>query len=398
MSLDIPNQLFEKLKQQLPTDLDKQVFSTWLNDASEEEIDEVIALYGDYFQQILDTEPASNDLHNLIESRLDTFDQTFLKKKITIKIWPLVSKIAAVAAILFLTIFLYNKISSSKPADNYNAQNKVIKKLQPILPGSDKALLTLSDGTTITLDSAKNGQLAHQGKVKIYKSSQGKIMYDATESNGQLQNTFVSNTISTPRGGQYQLVLPDGTKVWLNAASSIKFPTNFYGNERSIELTGEAYFEVAKDKAHPFIVNVNNMQVQVLGTHFNIMAYKDEISTKTTLLEGSVKIIKDKKQQLIIPGEQASVAEGIKILKVNVAEVMEWKNGNFNFSHENLEGIMRKISRWYDVKIEYHGKMTSEDFVGTIPRSQNIIDVLNYLQLTGLVHFQVIERRVIVMP
>lgn len=206
------------------------------------------------------------------------------------------------------------------------------------------------------------------------------------------------NTISTPRGGQYQLQLPDGSKVWLNAQSSLRFPARFIGNERLVTLTGEGYFEVAKDKAHPFKISINNMQVEVLGTHFNVMGYNDEPATTTTLLEGSVKIIKGGSVQKIVPGEQAIVKDGIRVAKVNAEEAIEWKNGNFNFSHEKLGSIMRRISRWYDVDIAYSQRTTGATFVGTIPRSTNITEVLKYLELTGLVHFKIEERRVTVMP
>ncbi|XHR96133.1 FecR family protein [Mucilaginibacter sp. UC70_90] len=186
--------------------------------------------------------------------------------------------------------------------------------------------------------------------------------------------------------------------VWLNAASSLKFPVAFTGKERNVELSGEGYFEVAKNKAMPFRVTVNHSTVEVLGTHFNIMGYADEKSTNTTLLEGSVKIISGNKQKLIVPGEQARVNGEIEVAKVNATQAVEWKNGNFNFSHENIETIMRKVARWYNVTVQYQGTITNEGFVGTVPRSENITEVLNALELTGLVHFKIIERRVIVMP
>jgi transmembrane sensor len=210
----------------------------------------------------------------------------------------------------------------------------------------------------------------------------------------------VYNTISTPRGGQYQLMLADGSKVWLNAASSLRFPASFVGKERKVELLGEAYFEVAKNAKMPFKVKVNGMEVEVLGTHFNINSYENESTIRTTLLEGSVKINKNNSSSLLKPGQQAQMNKAGEIKIINDADVEEaiaWKEGKFQFDRADIHDIMRQLTRWYDVDVEYKGTVSSH-FGGTISRDVNLSQVLNMLHLTGEVKFQVEDRKVVVMP
>lgn len=266
-----------------------------------------------------------------------------------------------------------------------------------IVPGSNKAELTLANGKKLTLNNSSSGKISTNGNVTFIEMDKGRLTYNG-ELGNQKNDHVAFNTLTTPAGGQYQLILPDGTKVWLNASSSLRFPVTFEGNSRRVELTGEGYFEVAKNKAKPFIINANEQEIKVLGTHFNVMAYQDEASTNTTLLEGSVQVTKGEERKILVPGDQARVNSKIQIVRVDPEESIEWKNGNFNFSHEKIEGIMRKLSRWYNVDIEYHGKITNEGFVGTVPRSKDLSEVLSTLESTGLVHFKVKERSVIVMP
>jgi hypothetical protein len=398
MDQSTPDHFFDKLKNESHTKQDYLEFRAWLDQASESKIQNVLDGYGRFFENIKDEHEASSGLKRLIEKKLDDaevheeaepYPQKPFVRRFTFK------KAISVAAILSIVFLLHIFI---KPNSQPVFTNKVVPKPGEIVPGSNKAVLTLANGNTIMLDSAKNGVLASQNQVRILKSKTGQLIYDASGYLAKSDDQLSYNTIAVPRGGQYQIVLPDGSKVWLNAESSLRYPAHFAAGDRVVELTGEAYFEVAKDRLHPFKISINNMQVQVLGTHFNIMGYKDEEVTKTTLLEGSVKIIKGSAQQKIVPGQQAIVNDNIKIATVNVEEAVEWKNGNFNFSHEGLETIMRKISRWYDVDISYRGKTTKAVFVGTLPRSKNINDVLKYLELTGLVHFKIEERRVTAMP
>lgn len=273
-------------------------------------------------------------------------------------------------------------------------------------PGGNKATLLLGDGSTVNLGAAQNGVIRQVAGARIDKQD-GKLIYmvAATAAQGARKTADVAaapemNTIQTPRGGQYQVVLPDGTRVWLNAASSLTYPTVFTGPDRRVQLNGEAYFEVARKKDQPFLVAAGNMQVNVLGTHFNLMAYDDENAIKTTLLEGAVKVTKGDASCMLQPGQQASLdrsSGAFRILAVNVDEVVAWKNGVFELGGETIEPVMREMARWYDVDVEYQGK-TNEHFRGTIPRSANASEVFRMLELTGAVHFTIEGKKVIVRP
>lgn len=269
----------------------------------------------------------------------------------------------------------------------------------PIVPGSQKATLTMSNGNVIVLSNAANGILANTAAAKIVKQHQGQIIYDA-KTNNVASNEVGYNTLTTPRGGEYQVVLPDGSKVWLNAASSITYPVQFTGNERRVKLTGEAYFEVAKNKEKPFYVTMGNAEVRVLGTHFNISAYGDDDAITTTLLEGSVQISKNHSVSLLKPGQQAVInnkSDDIAVSEANLEDAMAWKNGYFIFSNDNITGIMKKVSRWYDVDVYYAANLNEQKFGGSYHRSKNINELLQYLEMIGKVHFKVQERRITVM-
>ena len=308
-------------------------------------------------------------------------------KKVHFRMWMRVA-----AAVVFFAIASYWFIDKK---DNEKA--KVIalaEKQSPILPGGNHAVLTMSDGSTILLDSMQNGTL-QQGNTKVNKQG-GLLIYD-THASSIANAPVVYNTLSTPRGGQYQVVLPDGSKVWLNAASSLLFPTAFTGSQRKVELTGEAYFEVAKNKDKPFLVKVGDMQVKVLGTHFNINAYSDENTIRTSLLEGSVKIIKDNKSKLLKPGNQAVLNKKqneIDITDIDMNGVMAWKNGLFQFEGDNITTIMREIGRWYNVEIVYSGKVPARTFEGKISRNAELSEVLRILELSK-VKFSVVGRKII---
>jgi len=267
-----------------------------------------------------------------------------------------------------------------------------------IKPGGNKAILILADGSKITLDSAGKGELAIQANALIEKPAEGELAY--TEDNQKKATEVLFNMVSTPKGGQYQVLLSDGTKVWLNAASSLKFPTSFPGNEREVELQGEAYFEVSKNADKPFHVLVNDMRVEVLGTHFNIMAYDNESVIKTTLLEGSVKVRKGESTQILEPGQQAQLQqnETIKLVKdADLAETMAWKNGLFKFNDLTIDEIMHQVERWYDISFKYEGKVP-DHFVSTLPRNMTMIQLFKILEETGKVHFIIDGKNVTVMP
>jgi len=303
---------------------------------------------------------------------------------------------AVIIGILFTgAYFLFKSASSPQVA---KADKLTSNKNNEIHPGKNTAILTLSDGTTVILDDAQKGTVSTQGNTKILKLDNGILSYNASNK-GKVKEVLY-NTISTPKGGQYQLVLSDGSKVWLNAASSLKFPAAFTGKERKVELLGEAYFEVAKNESMPFKVEADGMEVEVLGTHFNINSYDDESIVRTTLLEGSVKINGTKSKSFLKPGQQAKLDRDGDIRIVNDADVDEavaWKEGRFQFNRADIHEVMRQIARWYNVNIEYKGIISSH-FGGTISRDVNLSQVLKMLQLTGEVKFHVEDRKVVVIP
>lgn len=253
-----------------------------------------------------------------------------------------------------------------------------------IAPGGDKAVLTLANGKKIVLDTASNGDLEHEGNVKIIKLD-GQVAYNKE---GQSSKEVLYNTITTPRGGQYQLVLSDGTKVWLNAESSLRFPTSFPGAEREVSLSGEGYFEVAHNRSQPFRVTVNDdTKVEVLGTHFNVMAYTDETAVKTTLLEGAVKVTKEGNTQLLSPGQQAQVNSEGNIALVDNAdteEALAWKNGLFQFTGADMGAVMRQIGRWYDLNVHLKGNISSVHLTGKVQRNLNLSQLIMVLEESGI--------------
>lgn len=275
-----------------------------------------------------------------------------------------------------------------------------------IQPGGNKAVLTLANGETIVLDDAKEGPLGQQGNTRVIKLNSGQLAY--TAANGADAGKVLYNTIATPRGGQFQVVLPDGSKVWLNAASSLRYPTSFHGEEREVELNGEAYFEISSitvtgknGQAHkkPFRVKTGNMAVEVLGTHFNVAGYADEQAIKTTLTEGSVKLVSGSASTLIKPGYQGILtasARAFEVVPANIDETLAWKNGNFCFNKADIQTIMRQIARWYDVEVVYEGVPTEREFVGTINRQEKLSKVLRLLELSN-VHFRIEGRKIIVV-
>lgn len=258
---------------------------------------------------------------------------------------------------------------------------------QDIYPGSNKAFLTLSDGRDIILDHANPGLLTTDGNTKIIKEEGDRLSYEATPGGHTKQSGF--NTLRTPRGGQYHVILPDGTKVWLNAASSITYPVHFTGDLRAVKIEGEVFFEVARKTEGttkiPFIVKAGNISVEVLGTQFNINAYQDENQVKTTLFEGSVKVSTPGSSSLLKPGHEARVkatSTDIQVSKANVDQAIAWKNGYFQFQEASLEEIMRQLSKWYDVDVNFEGKPLEKRFSGEIPRNATLLQVLEILEIS----------------
>ncbi|HEY0666859.1 MAG TPA: FecR family protein [Sphingobacteriaceae bacterium] len=338
-------------------------------------------------QNLLDRKASEEILAHLHEK----FNDQPAKKLFRLNRWAVAATV--VLAVLSLSLLYY----SNQSVETKIARNTPVHSVD-IAPGSNKALLTLADGSTIVLDNISDGEITKQGNTSVIKSND-MLAYNNAKSlalNTNIQPTY--NTITTPRGGQYKVILPDNTIVWLNAASSLRFPTKFSGKERKVDLTGEAYFEVAKNKAMPFKVSANNTQVEVLGTHFNVMAYTDENSINTTLLEGSVKIVKNNDHVLLVPGQQAQVKNDIKVLDADVQEAIAWKNGLFLFKEAQLETILKQIARWYDVEIEFEGNLPDEKFRAEVSRNVNLSQVLKILELSG-VNFTLKEgRKIIVKP
>ncbi|HMH24788.1 MAG TPA: FecR domain-containing protein, partial [Puia sp.] len=305
---------------------------------------------------------------------------------------------AAAVILILLTGSLYRLLNKGKGTrqDKLAGQSERFK--NDVLPGSDKATLTLANGRTIVLDSAVNGSLAQQGSARILKLTNGQLVYSPS---GQKTAEILYNMIATPRGGQYHIVLTDGTGVWLNAASSIKFPAAFSGKERRVTITGEAYFEVAKNAAMPFIVSTEkDGEVRVLGTQFNVNAYSDEVSMNITLLEGAVQVRQGNAMDLLRPGQMAGLTGDGKIRLVNDADTEEavaWKNGNFQFQNDGIGTIMRQISRWYDVKVIYEGKIPGGTYSGGVSRNTKMSNVLKILELSDL-HFRIEGNTLTVLP
>ncbi|WP_017257242.1 FecR family protein [Pedobacter arcticus] len=301
--------------------------------------------------------------------------------------------IAASIAVL-VSIAISFKFISSQKSKKFDTE-KIESQVTIITPGQNKAVLTLSNGQTINLNEQNNGELATEAGVVVSKLSDGELRYSVNEN--QTEQALQFNTISTPRGGQYMVILPDGTKAWLNAHSSLRYPVYFAGKERVVEVHGEAYFEVTKNKLMPFKVIANDVEIRVIGTHFNVTAYADEPTVRTTLLEGSV----DVNHNILLPGQQAQIShksQKINISRVNTDEIVAWKNGLFIFRNEDVQSIMKKISRWYDVDVEFKDKkILDQRFGGTFSRSGELSDMLESMSLTGVIHFKTEGRRIIVM-
>lgn len=303
---------------------------------------------------------------------------------------------AASLALLLLSGTLYRLLHRSTPPI-IPVTASTLK--TDVAPGGNKAILTLADGTQIPLDSSGNGNLAQQGNTTVIKLDSGQLAYRSAAV--QTPGNILYNTITTPRGGQFRITLPDGSQVWLNASSSLRYPTAFVGDERKVELSGEAYFEVAKKAGMPFRIGMKAMEVEVLGTHFNIMAYDEEDMIRTTLLEGAVKVSNDGNSKRLLPGQQARVhkTDGKMDVQqdVNTAAAIAWKNGLTQFDGQDLKAAMQMIARWYNVEVEYRSTAPIH-FRGVIPRNVPVSEVLGMMERTGEVHFSITGNKIIVLP
>jgi ferric-dicitrate binding protein FerR (iron transport regulator) len=331
----------------------------------------------------------------------------------------------AAAAVLLLVVGVGAYFQFSRKTDKHAITAPVaIKKNQGIdvpAPSGNNAILTLADGSTVVLDSVQNGMLTRQGDAQVSKTNAGRLVYNITDGKpanvtgqepanaagqkpanvtGQKPAEMFFNTVSTRRGGQYQIVLPDGSKVWLNTVSSLRFPTAFSGKERVVELTGEAYFEIAANAKMPFYVRTNGMTVEVLGTHFNVMAYDNEAEIKTTLLEGAVKVFKGDKSSVLAPGQQMRLDKkgGFRLDEhADVELAMAWKNGFTSFKSADIRSIMRQVERWYDIDVVYDGDVPERTFSGGISRDANLSELIRLLEVSKI-HFRMEGRKLTVTP
>ncbi|SMD07459.1 FecR family protein [Pedobacter nyackensis] len=373
-----------------------------------------------FMQKIWDSRPTGQPFSDLQSAMLyqriigdSRFDQQPIqKKKVAIKLWPRIAAAALILITLSVGLFFYLD-------DNSIGLGLSDFATHDVKPGGNNAVLTLANGQKIELTAAAAGKIAEQSGLSIQKTADGQIVYEVSHVKTKGKEEVGYNTIETPKGGQYQVNLPDGTKVWLNASSSLKFPTEFTGSDnRVVELRGEGYFEVAKvhgaangrraKERMPFLVRTNDQEVEVLGTHFNISSYADDAETRTTLVEGAVKVKRIsiganddviKTGIILKPGQQALLkAAQLNVKNVDTDAEVAWKNGYFIFKDEEMRSIMRKIARWYDVEVVFSKDFHNRSFEGSISRFKNVSEVLRKFELTGDIHFKIEERRIIVMP
>ena len=360
-----------------------------------------IARYNFYYNHF------QSETSEILESTEEEFIEKELRSRISLgrpagtkHMYPY-WKAAAAIVLLATAVFLFR--NNTHPKQTAAVQSNEERFKYDADPGGNKAVLTLADGSVIVLNEAGNGVLADQGGTSVSKAKEGQLVYDASA--GAVSPKLAYNTISIPRGGQYQITLPDGTKVWLNSSSSLTFPTAFTGKERKVELRGEAYFEVAKVKRRrqgapspqkgemriPFIVESGSQQIEVLGTHFNVMAYNDEAAIKTTLLEGSVKVLHltSHISHLLKPGQQALMKSGtIKVAEVDTEEAVAWKNGMFQFNNTDMQTVMRQLERWYNVEVD-EDNMPHKRFNGIISRDVPLSQVLKMMEVTSGLRFKI---------
>lgn len=322
------------------------------------------------------------------------------QEKKVITLWPRIAVAASIALLFGAGLFYFTKSESIVKQENI----QVVEKPKEIAPGGNRGILTLSNGKQIVLSDVSSKDIIakeDQDEVTIKMDANGVITYvinPNADTAKEDANSF--NTLSTPTGGQYNIVLADGTKVFLNAVSSIKYPTQFNGDQRIVEFEGEAYFEVAKNKNKPFLVKSDKQTIEVLGTHFNVNAYNNESAVKTTLLEGSVAVSSKNQKAILKPGQQSKVSESstkIGVKEVDTEAAIAWKNGRFKFDNADLKSVMKQLERWYGIKVEYRGDVSDVRFNGGTFRNKNLSEVLKVLELSNI-KFKVEGKTIIVYP
>lgn len=380
--MKIPIQVIENYLAGRATESEKQLVNDW---------------YSSFDDEIVEISRDDDDIEEKIRMNIYHRLQTGVGPKAFMhdhrrKRVRLLAAAVFTGAVICTGIYL---LAKNRPLKEPSVARTVTQK-NDIAPGGDKATLTLADGTVVPLDSSAKGTLMQQGSAKLVFLDSGRLAYKAQGKNGP-ETLF--NTVHTPRGGQYQLILADGSKVWLNASSSLRFPTAFNGSERNVVLTGEAYFEIAGNKDKPFHVTTGNMQVEVLGTAFNVMAYANETAIKTTLLEGRVSVSTNEAKTILKPGQQATLdsrTARIKVDRPEVEDAIAWKNGVFQFDGDDVGTVMRQLERWYDLEIVYEGKVPGWQFTGSIRRDVPLSKVLKMFEINDL-HFRAEGRKITVL-
>jgi len=377
--------LFERYFQKLATAQELEEFLTIIEEpANKKEVEQAMENY--WNKDFVPVNPPFSEME-----RDEMFALIVNTEHATVRLWPRIAVAAAVVfTILFAGLFYINY--NSKPGQYANN----------VAPGKEGAMLTLANGKQIRLSAAVKGELAKEAGVSITKTGDGQLVYEIKDRKDA--NANMPNMLATAKGETYKVRLPDGSVIWLNAATTLKYPASFAAlKARKVQLIGEAYFEIAKDKAHPFIVETEGQSVEVLGTHFNINSYADEKITKTTLLEGSVKVSATQSKQSIkiSPGEEAvNLNQQLQIRPANLQEAIAWKEGYFRFTDNNLENIMRQVSRWYNVDVVYTADQSEFEalrFWGFVSREKNISEVLKIIERTGKVKFNIKGRTITVM-
>lgn len=341
----------------------------------------------------------SNESARTVFSRLKSRLRKLLQKRLpvfTLHKHGFVRMAAIFLGILLISSLYYLYSNSNTVTPQQNAI--VVTSVDEIKPGSNKAILTLADGSTVVLDSSINGTLGTQGNTHIIKLGSGELRYK--NGNAADATAILYNTIATPRGGQYAIELADETKVWLNSSSSIRFPTDFRDSLREVEITGEAYFEVAHHPTKPFKVKVNDSYIRVLGTHFNVMAYNNESTINTTLLQGSLVTGNNKASRLLAPGNQSRISKegAIEFVKnADTEEAVAWRSGKFLFNSSDMYNIMRQVERWYNVDVVFKENIGLH-FSGQLNRYAKVSELLRKLELTNEVHFEIENGKITVVP
>jgi transmembrane sensor len=333
-----------------------------------------------HFFSSVDKEAAWDNLARMIDERPKQRALPFMR-------YARYAAAVVVMGIISYVTFRYTyRGNSSKLA---RVEKPVLK--NDVLPGGNKATLTLADGSVLVLEDMTNGTVKEENGIRISKID-GEIVYQILDQEGSEEISY--NTIHTPVGGQYHVVLPDGSKVWLNSESSLRLPTAFSGSERKVDLTGEGYFEIVKKTGMPFVVQAGETRVEVLGTHFNLMAYANEGASKTTLLEGSVKVSRGISSRIIAPGQQAVTGDRIQVKNVDLDEAIAWKNGFFQFEGESLKAILSQLKRWYGIEVKNEQQIPDLHFTAVISRNTTLSQVLKMLEMSGELKFKIEGKKI----